>query len=55
MRNIQRAVSGGEHILGHTQSEDGYLQGQQILIVGERGVPMGEGVCQHCSYNQLRC
>ena len=38
MRNIQRAVSSGEHIMGRTQSEDGESQGQQILIVGgERG------------------
>ena len=38
MRNIQRAVSGGELIMGQSQSEDGDSQGQQILIaVGERG------------------
>ena len=38
IRNIQRAVSGGEQITGRTQSEDGDLQGQQILRVGgERG------------------
>ena len=38
IRTLQRAVSGGEQITGHTQSEDGDLQGQQILIVGgERG------------------
>ena len=38
MRNIQRAVSCGEQIMGQSQSEDRELQGQQILIVvGERG------------------
>ena len=38
IRNLQRAVSGGEQIMGHTKSEDGDLQGQKILIVsGERG------------------
>ena len=38
IRTLQRAVSGGEQITGHTQSEDGDLQGQQILRVGgERG------------------
>ena len=37
MRNIQRAVSCGEQIMGQSQSEDRELQGQQILIVvGER-------------------
>ena len=36
-RNIQRAVSCGEQITGHTQSEDGDSQRQQTLIVaGER-------------------
>ena len=34
MRNIQRAVSGGEQITGQSWSEDGDAQGQQILIVG---------------------
>jgi len=38
IRNMHRAVSDGEQILGHTWSEDGDSQGQQILIVGgERG------------------
>ena len=38
MRNVQRAVSGGEQITGQSQSEDGDSRGQQILIVvGERG------------------
>ena len=38
IRNMQRAVSDGEPIPGHTQSEDGDSQGWQILIVGgERG------------------
>ena len=38
MRNIRRAVSHGEQIMGQSQSEDRELQGQQILIVvGERG------------------
>ena len=38
MRNMQRAVSGGEQIMGRTQSEDGDSWGQQILIVmWERG------------------
>ena len=32
--NLQRAKSGGEQIMGHTQSEDGDSQGQEILIVG---------------------
>ena len=37
MRNIRRAVSHGEQIMGQSQSEDRELQGQQILIVvGER-------------------
>ena len=38
IRNIQRAVSHGEQITGHTQSEDGDSQGQQSLIV------VGEGL-----------
>ena len=38
MRNIQRAVSDWEQIMGQSQSEDGDSLGQQILIVvGERG------------------
>ena len=38
MRNFQRAVFGGEQIMGQSQSEDGDLRGQQILIVvGETG------------------
>ena len=38
MRNTQRAVSGGEQIMGPSQSEDGDSRGQQILtVVGERG------------------
>ena len=38
IRNIKRAVSDGEQIMGHTQSEDRDSQEQQILIVGgERG------------------
>ena len=38
IRNLQRDVSGGEQITAHTQSEDGDLQGQQILIVGGEGL-----------------
>ena len=38
MRNIQRAVSGGEQTTNQPQGEDGDSQGQHILIVlGERG------------------
>ena len=55
MRNIHRAVSDWEQITGQLQSEDRDSRGQLILIVVERGAPLGEGVCQHCSYNQLRC
>jgi len=55
MRNIQRAVSYWEQIMGQSQSEDGDARGQQILIVVGEGAPLGEGVYQHCSYNQLRC
>ena len=54
MKNIQRAISGGEQIMGQPQSEDGDSRGQQILILGERGAPLGKGVSQYCSYNQLR-
>ena len=38
IRNMHRAVSDGEQILGHTWSEDGDSQGQQSLIV------VGEGL-----------
>ena len=38
IRNLERAVSGGEQITGHTQSEDADSQGQQILIVGREGL-----------------
>ena len=38
IRNLQKAVSDGGQITGHTQSEDGDLQGQQILIVGGEGL-----------------
>ena len=38
IRNMQRALSNGEKIPGHIQSEGGDSQGWQILIVeGERG------------------
>ena len=43
MRNIQTAVSGGEEIIGQTQSEDGDSQGQQTLIVGGEGGFSGRG------------
>ena len=38
IRKLERAVSRGEQITGHTQSEDSDSQGQQMFIVGrERG------------------
>ena len=38
IRNLQKAVSDGGQITGHTQSEDSDSQGQQMFIVGrERG------------------
>ena len=43
IRNLQRALSGGEQIMGHTQSEDGDSQGQQILIVGGESGSSGIG------------
>ena len=43
MRNMQRAVSGGEQIMGRTQSEDGDSQGQQILIVERERGSSGRG------------
>ena len=46
IRNIKRAVSDGEQITGHTQSEDGDSQEQQILIVGGERDSSGRG-CTH--------
>ena len=43
IRNIKRAVSDGEQITGHTQSEDGDSQEQQILIVGGERDSSGRG------------
>ena len=38
MRNIQRAVSDWEQIMGQSQSEDGDSLGQQILSGGREGL-----------------
>jgi len=46
IRTLQKAVSGGEQIMGYTQSEDGDLQGQQILIVGGERGSSGRGCLQ---------
>ena len=43
IRNLQKAVSDGGQITGHTQSEDGDLQGQQILTVGRERGSSGRG------------
>ena len=53
MRNIQRAVSGGEQITGQPQGEGRDSQDSRFSQCWERGALQGEGVSQHCSYNQL--